>query len=469
MSLLLSYTASQAPAVSDQFVMLLGRSLLFYGLHFAVLAAGLWFLGQNQYRERVERIGQTLPVVLLVALGCLVFAISEPQREWFGDFVEAYYAGGAAALQGLSEVPKAFDRGVHGFVNIPVLALPFVPFALMSKSVAAGVYLVLGLAAVIATWRQLVVGLRLDRRGELLCALLLVLNGPLQNSLREGNTSHFALYAMTAAYFHLRARRDMAAGLLIGAAALFKLPLLLFGAYFLIRGRLRAVVGSGLVVGGAALASVLLFGIAPHVQWYESFVASASERPIGAFNVQSFSATMLRFERAGEVICDWGNFDLPTAGRWLSRLIPLTLVGAVAAAAALPRWRHVDSPATADTATTDTTTADTGIGQGLEYLCVLVLACVTSPLAWSHYYCWMLLPLIVLMSSTEVPQLTGRARTWVWLAVVLTSAPVLRPWCSPSGIAKYPYLIVLSHYLIGGVLCLALLALYRYKQGMARA
>src|SRR5690606_31955579 len=213
---------------------LLGRSVLFYGLHLTALAAGLFFLRRSRHRERVERSGKTLPALLLVTGGLLVFAISEPQREWFGDFVEAYYAGGAAALQGLSEVPKAFDRGVHGFVNIPVLALPFVPFALMSESVAAGLYLVLGLAAVVATWRLFVVELKLDRQGALLSALLIALNGPLLNSLREGNTSHFALFAMTAAYFRLRTQRDMSAGLLIGAAALFKLPLLLFGVYFLI-------------------------------------------------------------------------------------------------------------------------------------------------------------------------------------------------------------------------------------------
>src|SRR5690606_15674356 len=85
-SLLLSYIASQASPVSDQFAMLLGRSLLFYGLHFVALTAGLWFLTRSQYREHIERSGQTLPVVLFVSLGCLAFAISEPQREWFGDF-----------------------------------------------------------------------------------------------------------------------------------------------------------------------------------------------------------------------------------------------------------------------------------------------------------------------------------------------------------------------------------------------
>ncbi len=434
---------------------LLAQTVAFYGLHLAALVVGFLWLRRMHHRQGLSRLGWARPAVGLFVMAGLVFAISEPQREWFGDFVEAYYQGGATALRGLDEIPKEFERGVHGFVNIPILALPFVPFALVGEQVGAGLYLLLGILAVVGTWRLIVVGFGLDRYGALLVALLFALNGPLLNSIREGNTSHMALFAVTLAFCKLRAGRDVWAGALIGAAALFKLPLLLFGLFFLVRGRWGALVGSGLVVGGVGLLSIVLFGLEPHVHWYESFVAPASERPIGAFNVQSVPATLLRFEHAHAVICDWGGRALAPSGRWLSRLASLMMLGAVVVAALLPAWRGPGRVWRIGSSDFE-----------LEYLCVFVLACVMSPLAWSHYYCWMLLPLTVLLLAPEYRQLLGRDQRWAVVAIVAVGAPVLRPWCTPSGFIKAPYLVALSHYLLGGLLCLGLLALCRFRSGL---
>ncbi len=81
------------------------------------------------------------------------------------------------------------------------------------------------------------------------------------NSLREGNTTHFILLALAAALLLIERGRDLAAGAIIGFCATIKLPLLLFGAYFVSRGRWRAATG-----GFAAVAavggdfSILVFG-----------------------------------------------------------------------------------------------------------------------------------------------------------------------------------------------------------------
>lgn len=467
--LMLLNSALQPGAVSGQFYELLVRVLGFYALHLIVLVGGYLLLWWQAKR------GQTpAPVPWAGGLGLafvLVFLASEPQGEWFGDFVEAYYQGGASVLQGLDEVPKAFDRGVHGFVNIPILALPFAPFALLPKMASAVVFLVLGIVAVYACFRTLVSELKLDRYGATLVALLFALNGPLLNSLREGNTSHFALWAVTVAFFKLQRGREWTAGVLIGISALFKLPLLLFGVYFVVRGRFRAAAGLALAVGVAGVSSVVLFGVPAHVAWYERFVAPASELPMGAFNVQSIAALILRFERAGEVICSWSGYPSSGLGQLLARLASVGLMLGAALASLLPAWRRGRSVLQSRSL------------QQLEFLLVFVLACIVSPLAWSHYYCWMLLPLSLLLVSSALRPSPNNAEavtasssaplasmeTWVAVAVVLVSAPVLRAWCSPSGLAEVPYLLALSHYLWGGLLTYLLLLLRAYRCGMRAA
>lgn len=438
----------------SQFLVLLARTVCFLGLHVAALVAG-YFLLAKWYRDEPRASARAWLTVSLAVGAALVFAISEPQSEWFGDFVEAYYQGGAALLQGIDEVPKAFAQGVHGFVNIPILAFPFAPFALMPKMTAAIVYLVLGLLASVFTWLTLVRGLRFDAKSTALLGLLFALNGPLHNSLREGNTSHFALLACVLALFQLRERRDFAAGALIATAALFKLPLLLFGLYFLLRRRYRAVLGGAVTFLGSTTCSVALFGWDAHVQWYERFVASAGDNPIGAFNVQSIPALLLRFERAGEVICNWAGFPLSAANRFVSLALSTLLLGGVLLSALLPELGAGPRR------------PPTSLEEAFEFSCVLVLACVTSPLAWSHYYCWMLLPLALLLAPGSAAAL-GRQRPWLALAAVAVSVPVLRPWCSPRGIVELPYLVVLSHYLLGGIALLALLAICRFRLSVDR-
>ena len=60
-------------------------------------------------------------------------------------------------------------------------------------------------------------------------ALSILASGPLVNSLREGNTTHFVLLLLVVALLLWRAGKEYAAGLVLGLCALFKLPLMLFG------------------------------------------------------------------------------------------------------------------------------------------------------------------------------------------------------------------------------------------------
>lgn len=413
-------------------------TLPIYFSYAALLLAGV-FLLRARFKQSTAR--QRLAITAFI--GIVMFVVAQPLRSPFADFVSAYYAGGAMALSGTTDTESLFGQGVHGFVNIPIVTWVFAPFALLPPYVAAGLFFALGVAAMVATWRWLVSLAELDPRGGALLALLMVTNGPLMNSLKEGNTSHWALFAMVYALVSLRANRPVRAGLVLGFATIFKLPLLLLGVWAALRGHLRAALAGGLVLAAAGSASFLLFGVETHVVWYERFVAAAGKHPIAAFNVQSFAAFVARWTQAPEALCSWDTIALAPHESTIAS-VAVALLFASCGAALLWSKRVTRPRATAHG------------GRELEFIMIAFLACLTSPLAWTHYYCWALLPIAFLLPSQKNAGKT-RVSALLWVAIVLVSLPVAWPWCSPSGPLALVYTSFVSHYLTGGVLLLALL------------
>jgi hypothetical protein len=428
-----------------------------YLIHAAVLLSGLLWLRRLHESGRIEAVSRNRLALLAAGLGLLMLGVAEPLRGPFQDFVDAYYFGGKTILSGAWDAAALFRNDVHGFVNVPIVAVLFVPFAILPGRAAALVFLGLGIAAVLLTWRLLVRLAGLDRYRGYVLLLLMIVNGPLMNSLKEGNTSHFTLLAMTLALVLLR-DKPYRAGALLALAAIFKLPLALYGLWLLLRGRLRALLAMSGVLAVTGLASVAVFGVGAHLTWYERFVASAAERPIAAFNVQSFPAFFVRWSRAPEVLCNWQGLPAPEI-RALASLVGLALIAGCVLAALWPALRR------------RRTGVSGASGQlGLEFAMVGMLACCTSPLAWSHYYCWALLPIALTLEATWSAARTGRIFRATWCAaVILLSLPVAWPWCTPSGPLASLYTVFASHYLLGGVVLLVLLAIQRASDGTLAA
>ena len=150
---------------------------------------------------------------------------------------------------------------VLGFVNIPILAWLFVPLAPLGELAAAWVFLALGVVATVACFFLLLRLGDFHAASGAILALSFLANGPLVNTLREGNTTHFILLLLVVALLLWRAGAEYSAGLVFGLCALFKLPLLLIGVYFLLRRRWRIVAGGATMIGAIVLSSLLMFGL----------------------------------------------------------------------------------------------------------------------------------------------------------------------------------------------------------------
>jgi len=416
--------------------------------HLLGLAAGILFI-----RELVRLKGPTWLLgagagAATLLMAAFLFHVSFPLQH-FADFLKAYWPAGNAVLAGPAALRSVLQVGALGFVNMPVVAYVFAPFALMPPIPAGIAFTLLSLASTVLAWRLLSRAADLDTGTQWTLAFIFAAFGPLLNSIREGNTTHMVLALLVWAFLLLRERREVAAGAVLGLAALFKLPLLLFGVYYVLRGRWRVVAGGAMLLGISLLLSVAIFGWDMHVYWYETSIGPYARDPMPAINVQSIPGALSRLELGASYGLDWTQHPLSPALRLVASLAMLLLFGLAFAAVLAPRPSSSRAVARQ-------------ISQEVEFLIVLMLACVASPLAWSHYYTWMLMPAAFFIGRTPHFATATWCRVLGWVAIVLAAVPVTF-WPSDNPLVAELYVRVgASQQLYGGLLMLGLLLWSRW-------
>jgi alpha-1,2-mannosyltransferase len=375
----------------------------------------------------------------------------------FWDFLNAYYPAGRAALDHDPAALKALiGTGAEGgFVNIPVVAYLFAPFGCLPPQIAAAVFTALGVGSAVAAWFLLVRLAQLERRERFLLALLFLVNGPLLNGVKFGNISYFLVFALTAGLTLLRARRSTAAGLLLGAAAVLKPPLALFGLFFLLRRDLRGVLGFAFFGAATVALSLLLFGWTTNLFWFQNSVLQYSHNWLAGSSVQSIPAFLARLHGPPAILFDW-SAKAPTAA---NKVLAQGLNGLLflIAVCACVRFRP---QAAKEDGVTESRRRD------LQYLLMICLCLVCSPLSWTHYYSWLLIPAAFFLGAPPVLLASTTARVVGWAAIALVTPLVLWPQSTtPSTLTAAYVSFFVSHYLFGGLLWFGLIAWWLARTG----
>ncbi len=400
-----------------------------------------------------------LIVLAGIALHAVLWLISEP-AERFSDFYKAYHPAGRLLLEdGPEPTWLTTDASVFGFVNNPIVGYLFVPFALFEEDAATWVYLAFGAAATVAALALLLRFMRADTRTALAVTLLFLVNGPLANSLREGNTTHLVLLLLIVALMLWRARARFLAGAVLGVCALIKLPLLLFGLYFLVRGHWRIVAGGAAAIAGLLALSAAVFGIGTNLGWYGCCVEPFMTGVIPAFNVQSLDGFMIRMATGVEGLQNWH----PVTPTLLHRIVRVALVAAMLALVLV----LIRRPRQAATTTAADEAAPTPRDL-LEFVLVLVLAIVVTPVAWTHYYLWLLLPAALYLGG-GLPPFDRLARRLLWTGYALGALPIIMLPLGPGWFGEIAVRSLVSIWFIGGVLVFAALARCAWQAGRAPA
>lgn len=418
---------------------------------YAAFAIGLAIL----FRLPAMGFGRRSRYAAALGLGALIAAfnliVSDPE-QLFGDFEDAYYPAGVAALNEPQSIGTLFE-GVLGFVNIPILAYLFAPFALLDLAPAAWIFTAMGVVMVVAAGGIIAREAGLDDERCQLFLLVFAAFGPLAYSIKEANTTHMILLALAVALAWLRRERNILAGLVLGFAAMIKLPLMLFGVYFLLRRNWPAVLAFGAICAGISLASLALFGWDMHRLWFDECIRNFNANAIGAFNVQSISAFLIRLAEPQGVLVDWRAYPPGAVQKAVSTALVITIYLAAVIACARPI-------ASADRSGSDPRTV-------LDFQIVLALSVLTSPLSWTHYYVLLLLPIGFFLGSGGAMASDPAARRWGWAAILFMMPIVFLlqfPWEWLN--LLYAKLLV-SHVLAGGLIVLALLIRARWLEASA--
>jgi hypothetical protein len=167
---------------------------------------------------------------------------------------------------------------------------------------------------------------------------------------------------------------------------------------------------------------------------------------MGAFNVQSLDAFLLRLQTGQTLLFDWHPQTLP-----LGLGVAKDILGAVlAASVVLAIWRNRKPAAPFDAAAP----RDVDF---LEFCLVLTLCVMLSTVSWTHYYLLLLLPwslYLVGAFPTANDRLTHRL---TWSSIILCSLPVFYPSVDDGWFATLYSRTLQSIWLYGGLLMLCAL------------
>ena len=413
---------------------------------FVLFLSLLWWLAFR--RGSNGRALQPLLAAALVGLGIWMWSVSEP-AVLFSDFNVAYYPAGRAVLEDLPHLfRRCWDTPVCGFVNIPIVALLFTPFSLLTLRHAQWLFIGLSLISLVAS--LLLLWSMTDRTPSRRWVMLwlFAMNGPLFYSLKEGNLTHFALLLLIVGVVCLDKTWDRSAGACFALAAIIKLPLLLFAVYFFGKRRWAAVFGYGATLVTVTALSFWYAGWASHVEWYREVIMPFSNKGLTAFNVQSVEALLLRLPEDVRLY-DWKPVEVPWDVRMAGRICAILFVGISSFLFLRDPGRQLREM------------------MYLELSMVLCLALIISPVSWTHYYLLLLLPLALYAGNRlPIPDHGG----WfvaIILCILFISPPVTFTEQDSSLDGPVPRLL-LSHYVIGAMLLWGLLAYARWRAAEAQ-
>jgi hypothetical protein len=167
--------------------------------------------------------------------------------------------------------------------------------------------------------------------------------------------------------------------------------------------------------------------------------------------VQSVAGFLLRLRPDWDLVTSWEPVTRTPLEQLVSQIVVLVTYAFAAAACLLARKGVTDAAASARR-------------REFQYLLVICLALVASPLSWSHYYCWLLIPAAFFLGERVPP---GRlARTLGWAAMFIVTPLVIWPHDFGNGLVGVLYrTLALSNLLLGGLLWFGLVAWWLARSG----
>lgn len=363
----------------------------------------------------------------------------------FGDFGKAYYPAGDVILKNPSQLYGRSNGGeAQAFVNIPIVAFLFAPFSFFEVNKAYILFTITGLITVITNCYLLLKLTNISGWRKIFLLRFITFSGPLYYSFAEGNLSHFVLFLLTLAVICIQKKRDFWVGSLLAVAVVIKPPLFVLTFYYLLRKRWQVLVGFSTVLVAIVGASLLLFGVDLHLTWWERCIQPSVGKPTALFNVQSLNGFLTRLLTNADI-----NLPHPLEVGLNFKLIRAALVLLLLGASIWVCFRS-KRPTSLKV-------------ENLEFSIFLCLTLIISPISWTYYYAWLLLPLSLYLGNK-----LAISKGWVWFSLITVSFMLMMPPVRLIILPENPIVkfwmvkFLLSHCFYGGMLFLGTLLAARW-------
>jgi hypothetical protein len=366
------------------------------------------------------------------------------------DFLNGYYHAGSLLLR--DAAPLLYERtgpvSVGGFVNLPIVAALFVPFAALPRSLSLFAFTLFGCG--LCVWTAWLLTRGATQRQRLHIAVLFAVFGPLLYGISMGNTTHLLLPIVLAHFAWSDGRRDVLLGVLLALAVAIKPLLAMLAVYYVLRGRWRLVTAFTAGLLGTFVLSVLVFGLELNLNWWR-FLSHFGSQPVSGYNNQSIAGALVRLLQDPN---PFGYVGQPASTAFTVSKLLVTFAVVGFALLVFVRVAKPHSPTE----------------ERLELAITLCLAIVIAPISWTYYYALLLVPYgFYCRGALGVPQ--GRGWNMSILAsLVLLFPPVHMITFSGGFLGVVYHRLLISHYLLGGVVLLAALLCARlsvHKTGAA--
>ncbi|MFN6581424.1 MAG: glycosyltransferase family 87 protein [Aulosira sp. ZfuVER01] len=399
-----------------------------------------------------NRFSSLLLIVFIVLVTLWRIRYKFPQLR---DFYEAYYPAGRLIIdrpEQIYEFIKSSDGIVqpviYGFVNLPIIAYLLTPFSVVDQQTSGILFTLFGVVAIVYSGWLLIESANLKGWKKNIFIALLAINAPIFNSIWLGNSTHIIFVLLIAAFISFRSKQDLWSGFFLAIAGLIKIPLLFLILYFCLKRRWQVVAGFvGTIIAVVSL-SILVCGLDLNVTWFQKCILSFTGQAVAGDTVQSVDAFLIRLLTNAPI----DSYDYVDGGL-LFKLLRYGIFSLLMGGTLLACWRsrHITSTQV----------------ENLEFSSFLCLTLLISPISWTHYYLFLLLPIaLYLGGQLSIPS------GWRWsalmtLSILLVIAPNVRniPTAHPVIVALTRHILV-SHYFWGGVLLLGVLltSLFRYRE-----
>ena len=323
-----------------------------------------------------------------------VFGAHAPRADDFQDYLFAAHqlASGGDPYANFVRNHVPWDWSLSsGYLYPPAFAVLLIPLTWVSNDLAVRIWLLLIQAAVVASLLIVYARIGRPRRGELLClAAVMTTFFPLASSVLTGSMNTLLLLLLTAAWACWLRRRDIASGVLVGAATVFKLfpiallPYLAWRRHWKLLGAI-CLTGLGGLVVGLAVTSL------DHNIYYFRDMLPHLAAGTGYRENQSLAGFTAR-------ICQPSTADTGGSAGWCGRALdwPLVLLLLVIVVRATSR------PARS----------------GLEFALAISALPLISSVTWSFHLVVLILPIALLIRqafSGAMSRRAGRVLMAAWL------------------------------------------------------